>query len=144
MLFYICLEVRQLFVYMGMTETFSKSIYDFINSGIVGKSSSCNFMLHHPKDASISSYMWPTKRKDTNTSLKIPLQPTTNNMQNRIYFYCFFVQLSNWTRIVGGKFMAISRSLGGSSNECKHTSFPSNTASYRGVDPVISNNNAEE
>ena len=28
--------------------------------GVVGKSSSCNFMLHHPKDISISSCVWPT------------------------------------------------------------------------------------
>ena len=46
-----------------MTRTLSKSTYDFITSGIVAKFSSCNFMLHCPKDASISSCMWPTNGK---------------------------------------------------------------------------------
>ena len=40
--------------------------------------------------------------------------------------------------------MASTGSLGGSGNKCRHTSFPSNTASYRGVDPMFSNNNLEE
>ena len=36
-----------------MIGTLSKSMYNFINSEIVGKSL-CNFLLHRPKDASIS------------------------------------------------------------------------------------------
>ena len=122
---------------------FSKSMYTFINSGIVGKSSSSNFMLHRPKNASIWSCMWPTKRKDTNASLKMPFATNNDHYAKTYLFLLSLAQLSDWTRIVG-KFMAITGSLGGSGNECKHTSFPSNTVSYRGVDPVFSNNNLEE
>src|ERR1700737_3749598 len=128
-----------------MTETFCKSMYDFINNGIVGKSFSRNFMLHRPKDASISSCVWPTNRKDTKTSLKMPFATNNNNQYANTYLLLLsLAQLSNWTRKVGGNFLAITGSLGGSGNECKHTSFPSNTASYRGVEPVFSNNNPEE
>jgi hypothetical protein len=81
------------------------------------------------------------QKKDTKTSLKMPF--TTNNDQyTKTYLFLLsFAQLSNWIRKVGGNFMEITGSLGGSSNECKHTFFPSNTALYRGVDLVISNNN---
>ena len=76
---YKCFEVGHLLDHMGDDWTFFKSMYNFINNGIVGKSSSHNFRLHCPKDASISSYAWPTKRKDTNASLKMPF--ATNNYQ---------------------------------------------------------------
>jgi hypothetical protein len=45
---------------------------------------------------------------------------------------------------MGGNFLAIMGSLGGSGNECKHTSFSSNTASYKSVEPVFSDNNPKE
>ena len=43
-----------------------------------------------------------------------------------------------------GQIHETTGSLGGSGNECTHTSFPFNTASCRGVDLVFSNNNLEE
>jgi hypothetical protein len=46
-------------------------MYKLIKSGIAGKSSSCRFMLHHPKNASISSCMWLINRKDKNSCLKM-------------------------------------------------------------------------
>ena len=122
-----------------MTGTFFKSMYDFINNGIVGKFSSHSFMLHHPKDASISSYVWPTKRKDINTSLKMPFATNNDEYAKTYLFLLSLAQLSNWTRIAGNNFMASTSSLGGSHNKCRHTSFPSNTTSYRNVDPVFSN-----
>jgi hypothetical protein len=81
------------------------------------------------------------QKKDTNTSLKMPF--TTNNDQytKTNLLLLSFAQLSNWICKVGGNFMEITGSLGGSGNECKHTFFPSKTALYRGVDPLISNNN---
>src|ERR1700738_77560 len=106
-----------------MTGTFSKSMYDFINNGIVGKSSSRNFMLHCPKDASISSCMWPTNKKDTKTSLKMPFATNNDQYAKTYRLLLSLAQLSNWTRKVGGKFLAITSSLGGSGNECRHTSF---------------------
>src|ERR1700738_3611120 len=127
-----------------MTRTFSKSMYDFINNGIVEKSSSRSFMLHRPKDASISSCVCPTNKKDTNTSLKMPFATNNDQYAKTYRLLLSLAQLSNWTRKVGGKFVAITFSLGGSGNECGHTSFPSMTASYRGVDPEFSNNNIEE
>ena len=39
-------------IMFGMTGRLSNFMYNFIKNGIVGKSSSCNFMLHRPKDAS--------------------------------------------------------------------------------------------
>jgi hypothetical protein len=128
----------------GMMGMFSKSMYDFINNGIVGKSFSRNFMLHRPNDASMSSCVWPTKRKDTKTSLKMPFATNNDQYANTYLLLLSFAQLSNYTRRVGGNFLATMGSLGGSGNECKHTSFPSNTASYKGVEPVFSNNNPEE
>ena len=86
-------------------------MYNFINSGIVGKSSSSNFMLHRPKNASIWSCMWPTKRKDTNTSLKMPFATNNDHYAKTYLFLLSLAQLSDWTRIVGGKFMAITGSL---------------------------------
>src|ERR1700738_71851 len=122
-----------------MTGTFSKSMYDFINNEIVGKSSSCNFMLHRPKDASISSCVWPTNRKDTKTSLKMPFATNNDQYANTYLLLLSFVYLFNCTHKVWGKILAITSSLGGSSNECRHTSLPSKTALYRGVDPEFSN-----
>lgn len=72
----------------GMTRMLFKSMYDFIKSGIVGNSSSCNFMLHCPKDASIWLCMWPTKRNNTNTSLKCLSQPIKTNMRRQTCIYC--------------------------------------------------------
>ena len=51
--------------------TLSKSIYDFIKSGMVWKSFVCNFILQWPNDASMSSYVWPTIKKYTKLSLKM-------------------------------------------------------------------------
>ena len=40
--------------------------------------------------------------------------------------------------------MATIGSLGGSGNECRHTSIPFNTASYRGIDRVDLINTLDE
>ena len=101
-------------------------------------------MLHCPKDPSMSSYVWLANRKDTKISLKMPFATNNDQCANTYLFLLSLAYLSNWTRKVGGNFLAITSSLGGSGNECKHTSLPSNTASYKGVEPVFSNNNLEE
>ena len=62
--FYECFKVWHL-NHMWNVGTLSKIMYNFINIGTVGKSSSCNFMLHGPKDASISLCVWSINRKDT-------------------------------------------------------------------------------
>ena len=58
----------------------SKSVYYFMISGMVGNSSSWTFMLQQLNDASMSSCVWPTIKKYTNPSLKMPLAQTTNCM----------------------------------------------------------------
>ena len=47
---------------------------------MVGNSSSWTFMLQQLNDASMSSCVWPTIKKYTNPSLKMPLAQTTNCM----------------------------------------------------------------
>src|SRR6202048_2418707 len=98
----------------------SKSMYDFINNGIVGKSSSRNFMLHRPKDASISSYVWPTNRNDTKTSLRMPFATNNDQYVNTYLLLLSLAQLSNWTRKVGGNFLPITGSLDGWARQCRH------------------------
>lgn len=55
----------------ALCENVVQSMYNFINCGIIGKSSSCNFMLHRPKDVSVSLCACLTKKVDTNTSLRM-------------------------------------------------------------------------
>ena len=57
-----------------------KSMYDFMRSGLVGKSSSCNIMLQRPNDASILLFMCPTINKDTNTSLNMPFATSNDKI----------------------------------------------------------------
>ena len=95
-------------------------------------------MLHRPKDVLISSCMWFTKKwQFLENAFRNQQWPISKNMSISL---CL-AQLSNWTHIVGAKFMAITCSLGGSGNDCMHTSFSSNTALHRRVDFVFSNNN---
>src|SRR5665213_76871 len=86
----------------GMTGTLSKSMYDFMRSGIVGKSSSCNFILQRPNEASMSSCVCPTIKKETNTSLKIPLATSNDQKQNTYRHLLSLAQLSSCTCSVGG------------------------------------------
>lgn len=105
----------------GMTRTLSNIMYDFINSGIIGKPSSHNFILRRLKDTSISLCVWSTNLKDTNTSsLKMPFATNNDHYAKTYLFLLSLAQLSDWTRIVG-KFMAITGSLGGSGNECRQS-----------------------
>lgn len=86
----------------GMTSTLSKSLYNFMRNGIVRKSSSCNFILQPPNEASMSSCVCPTIKKGRNTSLKILL--ATSGDQKHITTYShllLFAQLSSWTCIIG-------------------------------------------
>src|SRR5450631_985550 len=113
----------------GMTGILSKSMYDFMRRGIVGKSSSCNFILQRPNEASMSSCVWPTIKKNTNTSLKMPLATNNDQKQNTYRHLSSLAQLSSCTCRVGGKGLARTGCSGGSCSEDRHTSFPSSTAS---------------
>ena len=54
----------------GITGTMPKFMYDFMRSGMVEKSSSCNFMLQRPNDALMSWCVCPIIKKNTNIFLR--------------------------------------------------------------------------
>lgn len=114
-----------------MTVKLSKSTYGFIKSGIIGKCSS-NFMLHYPRDASISLWMWSTIENIQNSPWKWLISKTI--------FYIFLAQLFSWNYIEGGNYFTITSSL----RIMAMVFFPANAASYSGVNLVFSTNDLEE
>ena len=79
----------------GITGTLSKSMYNFMRSGMVGKKISCNFLLQRSNDASMLSCVCPALKKDTNIYLKIPFATSNDQKQNTYPHLLSLVQLSS-------------------------------------------------
>jgi hypothetical protein len=100
-------------------------------------------MLYLPKVASISSWVWPTNRKETKTSSKMPFATNKDQKQNTYQLLLSFQQLSNYTCRIGGN-LCLGTATKLLSRADTQASFPLRTAAYSGVALEFSNNNPEE